>query len=211
MRYVALVGDIVKSRSIPQRRRFEARLAECLAMINARYAGMVVAPVRPVLGVDTISGVLKAGVPVLDLAVDMLLELRGERIRLAFGLGRIDVGLGTGDASRADGPAFHRAAAALEQLEARGGLIALTGYGARIDPILNAGAGLASLVLENWTERQMEVIQGYRMLGRQAAVAEKLGISQQAVSDSLKKSHYERLLMALEPLNAAMEVSGDGE
>lgn len=210
MRYVALVGDIVKSRSIPKRRRFEARLGECLAMVNARYGDMVVAAVRPVLGVDTVSGVLKAGAPVLDVAVDMLLGLRDERIRLAFGLGRIDVGLGTGDASRADGPAFHRAAAALEELEARGGLIALTGYGARIDPILNAGAGLASLLIENWTARQMEVILCYRTLGRQAAVAEKLGISQQAVSDSLKKSYYERLLMALRPLNAAMEASTHG-
>ena len=44
-----------------------------------------------------------------------------------------------------------------------------------------------------WSNHQNQVVRLYRELGRQKDVAERLGITQQAVSDILKRAHWREI------------------
>ncbi len=52
---------------------------------------------------------------------------------------------------------------------------------------------LHHLLVADWTERQAEVVRLWRLLGRQADVAERLGITQSSVSQTLARAHAQEL------------------
>jgi DNA-binding CsgD family transcriptional regulator len=84
-----------------------------------------------------------------------------------------------------DGPAFHLASAELTGLKSSAYLFSLRS-GHPSDALASALFNQLLLPTYRWTPRQRKIVRTYRELSRQQAVAKKLRISQQAVSQALR-------------------------
>lgn len=194
--YVVL-GDVVGSRDVADRDAFQRDLVAACETATERCEGAVVAPFAVLKGVDEVGGVLTSVAPVYDAVRALADGIAPQEMRFAVARGRIDVGYETGDVARMDGPAFHRANDLIEGIESSRLLFEAAVDDSRLD---TAVADEITLLLRQraaWTERQHEVISLYREYGTQYDVAEALGISQQAVSKSLRGVDW-RMVTAIE-------------
>lgn len=134
--------------------------------------------------------------------------------RLAVGLPemRIWTGVGRGaietelreEAVGMDGPAFHRARAALEEAKAsrrHGGVF--EGFGDD-DPVLGGLARLVDRLRADLTDAQVEAVDLARRGMTQRDVAERLGVTPQAVSQRLGAAGWDALREGEEALEALL-------
>lgn len=214
----AMVADLEGSRDLADRPAFAADLRRALARIRrpstagpegtgptdpgaARVldhpdAGSAwVAPLEAVRGLDELSGVARRPGPALRAAFHLTLALWPHRFRFALARGRLDVGVAGGRASAMDGPAFHRAADALERAR-RDDLpcaFAVPEWPAAATAGLESSLRLHFLWVADWTARQAEVYRLWRALGVQRDVAERLDVTPSNVSMTLDRAHAHEL------------------
>lgn len=185
-----LLGDVVDSRNIDDRVAFEESLRAACSDITATYADAFDAPLEPLKGIDEVGGVLSTPAPLYDVLDDLRAKLHPYELRVAVTRGTVDVGVETGDVSRMDGPAFHRADELISALE-RGTLrVALDLENAPLDTAIADEVNLLFEVKRRWTDRQREVVASYRETDSQAETAAELGVSQAAVSQALSRASW---------------------
>jgi hypothetical protein len=184
----AWVGDLEASRQAPERPRLADELRRILEDLARRWPDDWLAPPVMVRGIDEISGALASPERAFDAAVRLNVALWPARFRVAVSSGEIDVGWGSADASVLDGSAFHRAADALGRAEANRipFAIHLEGVDVETAGLVECLAALHGRGLADRSPAQAGVAALYRELGTQQAVARARGISQQAVSKSLR-------------------------
>ncbi len=203
-----LLGDVVSSARVKDRERLRARLEGMCGALSSGFAPDLVAPFSILKGVDEVGAVLASAASVYEMLLESEEALRPERMRFVLVRGHIDTAAGSGDVSRMDGPAFHSAAKAMEELKKSRLLFDIVGGDDRRDDLLG---GLVSAVLElrgGWSEHQRKVATARASVERQADVAARLGVTQQAVSDALRRSSYwqvERLERRIRAALAGME------
>lgn len=198
-RIIALSADLESSRRVEDREGLAARIEAVLAGLNHRHRADLLAPLETTRGLDEISAVLARRRPAFELVVGLNLALWPHRFRFALADGYLDV---VGErASDMDGPAFHRAADALAR--ARKHALPLTldferspAAGARL---AEAAARMHHLMMGQWTEKIAEVVRALHPLTRteevsQGVVGARLGKTQQAVSDLVRKAQLDALL-----------------
>lgn len=183
-RYVVL-GDVIGSRKIDDREAFRRTFAEARERIADAYEADFAAGPSVLKGIDELGAVMTDLATLYDVVLELQDALYPHAIRIAVASGEIEVG-GNGDVAHMDGEAFHRATELLESIEADGLRVGLdTG----VDPLDTAVADEINLLVhlrESWTDRQRDVVARYERAGTQRAVADELGVSQQAVSNVLQ-------------------------
>lgn len=189
-----VVADVVGSREVEDRGAFDRTLRDALSRMNDRHEDAAVADFAVLKGVDEFAGVLATPASLVAAVTDLQAALHPVSARYAAVEGVIDVGVDAGDVRRMDGPAFHRADELLGDL--RDGRFALELDEARLAGAVTAGLDVVLARRENWTERQVEVVESYRHHGTQRATADALGVSQQAVSRVLSQADYGRVRRA---------------
>jgi DNA-binding phage protein len=200
--FYVLLGDVVRSREVDDRAAFRRRLER--ACERASRHDEVHAPFDVLKGIDEIGGVLSAGTSIWSVVRSLTDELHPQQVRLALVSDEIDVGVETGDVSKMDGPAFHRASELLETVE-RSNLLFDMQTGRRpLDAAVADELNLLLLLRHEWTERQREVVASYRRHGTQSEVAEDLDVSQQAVSKSLRSASWPTIRTIEERLNETL-------
>ncbi len=111
-----------------------------------------------------------------------------------------------------DGPAFHRAAELLELCKKRDSYYSfqlksnLTPY----DQCLSEMANLTALIMKSWSQRQRTIIRLYTECEKQEIVANKLDITQQAVSDALRSAYWRQVMEAHNLINTLLDKSDIG-
>ena len=70
---------------------------------------------------------------------------------------------------------------------------------------MEATAKLHDVVSSSWTSREAEAVHVYRLVGTQAAVARRLRITQQAVSDALSRARFSDLTVAEDAIRAWLQ------
>jgi len=180
-----LLGDVVASAEAPVRARLQQRLSAACEAAN-RAAGVdLFAAFKPLKGIDEVGGALLSPRAACDVVCAFLDAVHPYRARFVLARGGVDVGYSTRDAARLDGPVFVTAAALMARLKQSKLPFssALNGQG------FDAGvSGLFNVLLTmrwSWSERQRAAVAAYRAFGSQEAAAERMGISQQAVSKAL--------------------------
>ena len=195
-----LIGDLVESRRIVDRPAFERLIDHELESLHERYAEEFrwMAPLKRVLGIDEIAGVLRNPWRVFDIAVGINLAIWPQRFRFALATGAIDIGLDQHDVAKMDGPAFHQAADALQRARDNGlgFVLAIPERSVQACRLAEALADLHHLIVANWTRREAQAVRAFRSFGTQAIAAKHLDISQQAVSDALRRARAHHLDMA---------------
>jgi hypothetical protein len=202
---IAVIGDIVASKQLPQpeRSQVQRQLEELLSRINKRHAKAIGARFLVTLG-DEFQGVLKRADIIPDLIWDIEGSLPKGEVRIGIGYGALNppfkrVALGM------DGPAFHAARAAIEKArkrKTRGGLF--LGFGQAEDMLLNSLAALLRRQRATLTENQLVALGLLRQGHSQSQIAEKLGITRQAVNSRAKSVGWEAYLQGEEALRAIL-------
>lgn len=190
-RYVVL-SDVVGSRGIDDRERFESGLKTAFETANRSYDQSLVVPFSQMKGIDEFGCVL-ADISALPPVISTLLNhTHPVGVRFGVASGAIDVGVNETSVAEMDGPAFHRASEILERLKNDGLYVGLD-TGQRYDDLASAALNLLVLHELSLSRRQVETILAYESHGTQSDAAAHLEVSQQAVSDALQKADYYRI------------------
>lgn len=175
-----------------------------LAATNDRYAEDVVAEFALVKGVDEVAGVLADPRNCYRLFRDVVSALRPGGMRFSVVYDEIDVGVPGDDVAVMDGPAFHRADDALRDLARTGLYASFEGRRGALDGLVSAGTNLLLMAREDWTDHQRAVVAAYEDADTQAEVAERLDVSQQTVSATLRRADWPRLSRLEAQLNEGL-------
>lgn len=186
-----VLGDVVDSQKIADRRGFKTELERTLGVVNEQYAETIHAPFKTLKGIDEFGGVLSSISSLVDIQRTLSRHIHPESARIAAVIGEIDVNPQSTDVAQMDGAAFARADVVLSELEAEGTTFRLRGTAGPTDDLLSELVTLLDIVRSEWSPRQMEVLRAYERLGSQTAVAEEFDITVQAVSNHLNRSHID--------------------
>lgn len=197
-RVVAVSADLQSSRQVEGRGALAHLIETTLETMNRVFREDWIAGLQTTRGIDEVSGVLACRRHVFDIVAAVNVALWPHRFRFAVTDGTLDV-VGS-SASDMDGPAFHRAADALQRAH-EGGLPLAIEF-EKTPPaqarLAEAAADLHHGLMTGWTDKVAEVA---RMLHRppgserrtQTAIGVELGKTQQAVSDLVRKGSLESL------------------
>lgn len=188
-RYV-LLGDVVDSRAIDDRDAFGETLADACGAVTSEHADAFDAPLEPLKGIDEVGGVLTDPAPIYDVLDGLRERLHPQELRVAVAAGRVDVGHDTGDVSRMDGPAFHRADELVTDLSGSPLRVAFDFEDAPLAGALADEVNLLFILKARWTDHQRRVVKAYRAADSQTEVADALGVSQAAVSKALSRASW---------------------
>lgn len=203
--HIVVLGDVVDSQKIADRERFQAELGEVLADVNERYRGQLVADFETIKGIDEVAGVLDDPAPLYRIQREITERIHPESIRLVAVRGSVDVGADERNVSEMDGPAFAEADRLLSSVEKSGFLFDVRLRDDAYEELLADEINLIAFVKSRWTEHQMTVARLYRELGVQIDVAERLSVSQQAVSKTLRESRAKQILSIEDRIDEVFE------
>jgi hypothetical protein len=194
---IAVIGDMVGSRTLPteQRRSTQVAFARLMDDLNEEFSGNFSAKFAITQG-DEFEGLLR--METADRVLPNLIWHIEERfpapaLRLGIGLGGIDTSIPfpPQSAITLDGPAFHRAREAVVQAAKKqqmGGVF--LGFGDIHDAILNGLARVLHRQRQRWSDKQREVAMLLHNGMRQMEVARRTERKRQAVSIDAKAAGW---------------------
>lgn len=196
--FTVVIGDLVKSRKIPLRQEISEKLRTAISDISGQFDEEFYAPLILTKGMDELSGVLKRLKMSYRICESLNDRITPYLFRFAVVKGTLDVGIHTRDARQMDGSAFHKASD-LIQLSKEKNLyyyFDLSLQYSQFSEVVTELANLIHIVKSDWSSHQMDAVRLYEKFKKQKLVAEKLDITQQAVSEALKKAHWKELKRA---------------
>ena len=196
-KYIALIGDIVGSRQLPDRANVQIQLENIFAKVNQKFRETIAANFVITIG-DEFQGLVHRDFPLKDF-LQFFNEHFGHEIATRFG-----IGLGTlttalkSEAIAMDGPCFHQAREALEFAKEKSLRLAFRGF--EMNTAITALFGFLQDLENSWSARQKEIIEKYSQYQDQATLARDLQISRQAVFNVLKATNYDQYLLGWDGL-----------
>ena len=104
---VAVIADIIESKSIPDRKHFQRSMEKALEEVNA-FSSDIISPYTVTLG-DEFQALYRTGSQVIRDVSYLLTVLYPVRIRFSVSVGEISTDIKTDTALGMDGPVFHAA------------------------------------------------------------------------------------------------------
>ncbi len=193
--FTIIVGDLVRSRDSFERQKLSHKIRLAINSLLKEFRDELYAPLVLTRGIDELAGVLKQ--PDLSYLICRLLNVKvsPHLFRFAIARGNLDIAVNSRDARKMDGQAFHMAADMIQQAK-KENLYYCFNLGpqfAEFNPCLTAFANTLHILRSGRSNHQHLVVQLYEKFGNQKAVAERLGITQQAVSDALRQAHWKEI------------------
>jgi hypothetical protein len=207
--WIVLIADLRGSRAIGARRRAAVdRAFERAARRTAVRFGDAFRLAPEVLRGDELQAVLRADAP----ALTVLTYLRGQLAIAIENAPELRGGIGSGAIERlspkgpfaSDGPAFHRARAALEAAKKAGGsrLTAWQTGAPAFDTLADVILALADALAARWTRPQWEAIVGRLEDKGLEGIARERGVSFQSVSKRLRAASWNEVAAACARIEA---------
>jgi hypothetical protein len=204
--YVALLADIIGSRSLPprDRARLQDDLREALHAVNRRWRPKIAAGFAIARG-DEIQGLLKDASPVWDIVHWLRQAFPTVNWIMACGLGPITTALAH-TAVEVDGPCFHAASAALEDAKRHRQVFVFRGFPAALDGL----AAYYSALYWSWTPRQRRQASLLRFYGpARDNLEERLKVHPTAVSHMKRRMAWPLVAEGDRMLRAALGATGE--
>ena len=180
---IALIGDMVQSRALSANDRAKAQreFAGLVKLLNQRFRKSTASKFVVTIG-DEFQGLLHTAEVIPELIWTVEADYAARQIRMGVGAGVLHTPIQS-SALNIDGPVLHEARAAITFARDKrmlGGVF--KGFGEQ-DAVLTGYAQVLRFMRSNWTDRQHEVVGLLREGLTQVEIAERLGVSKQAVSD----------------------------
>lgn len=191
-KYVVIVGDVIKSGSAKDRKEYWNKLQGVVNKVNEKYKEFFYAPMMIIKG-DEITAVLHHGEQSYAILRFFQEEFYPYQIRFASVKGVIDVGIKTKNASIMDGEAFWKADDHLESIKKERKYFYFDFGNELLDEVISSMTSLLAHLKSRWSEKERMIIVLYEKYGNQMDAAEKCGITQQGVSDALKRSYWREI------------------
>lgn len=196
--YIAVIGDLVRSRQLAGRDDVQNQLKKILVEINETYEDELASSFIITLG-DEFQGLLQAPGSLLRILFEIKEELYPVKVRFGVGLGKITTEIDPSQSLGADGPAYHAARAMINEVKREE-----KGKRARTTDIMvgrtvqdealtavNAGLTLMHFMEESWTDKQRENISDSILRGlNQSEIAEMRGLYQSTIHRSLVSAGF---------------------
>ncbi|NLJ18796.1 SatD family protein, partial [Globicatella sulfidifaciens] len=115
MQYIAMIGDVIESKSIKERQQAQDQLNKILKQLNEQYQTTIVSNFTITTG-DEFQALLTAKAPFLRIMDEILMAFRPYKVRFGFGLGEMMTEINNEISIGADGPAYWHARAAIEYI-----------------------------------------------------------------------------------------------
>ncbi|WP_457556084.1 SatD family protein [Candidatus Pyrohabitans sp.] len=196
-----MLGDVVSSRRLVDRREFQNKLEKTCEEINKVYAEDIYADFKILKGTDEIAGVLSDLSNIYKIVSTIQEQLYPNYMRFAVVLDHIDTALESRDAALMDGPAFHKASDIMNKLKKSKLMFDMSVSDKIIDTAISGQINLILLLKKNWSPKQRLIVGEYEKTKNQSKIAKKLGITQQAVSKILGRSMWKEIKMIESKLN----------
>ena len=114
MKYLVLIGDIVESKKIQQRQKFQNEFQELITKLNKEYKEQIVSPLTITLG-DEFQGLLKNSKNLFLILHQIQSSFKDIIFRFALSVGDISTKINHESAIGMDGAGFHFARDAMEK------------------------------------------------------------------------------------------------
>lgn len=202
MHYVAVIGDIVASRRLAERRKFQRRLEGALQELNQRRGRALASPYTVTLGDEFQALYQQAGHGFAD-AFALLAVLAPERVRFSFAAGEIVTPVNPKQAIGMDGPAFHRARAQLDRLKKEQRLFGVQA-GEQGDLQTTALLNILSGQVEGWKPTRLRLFAGL-LSGRSVAeLAAETRITTRAVTKNIRAAELDEWQLILQNIERSL-------
>lgn len=193
---LAIIGDIIDSRSIKNRNEIQRDLNKVLSDLNKDYEKHIVSKWTITLG-DEFQVLLKPNLEIFKMLDYISYNMDPVKIRFGLGLGEIFTDINYKKSIGSDGPAYWRAREAIEYIHEN------SNYGnSKIsfksekedDDIINNLIYYTDWMKENWTNTQRQVLytllekDTYKDNFKQKDLAKDIGISESAMSRRISSS-----------------------
>lgn len=216
--YTVIIGDIIDSKKIDDRKQIQTTFKTVLQNINQKYADDIASQFTITLG-DEFQGLLKNQNHVIKIITEIEMAIAPIKMRFGIGIGKVSTAINFEFSSEIDGPAYHRARAMIDELKVSESqyskrraniLLASQDTNNEVDQLLNSILSICTALKSKWTNRQWEVIEAYLVNDEnQYRAAEKLGIGQSSVSKALNASEFASYQAAMDTVNAFLTEEGD--
>jgi hypothetical protein len=202
--YCVIIGDIVQSKEIKNRRVFQRKFSGILRKINKEFASNVVSKFTITIG-DEFQGVLKdlsQSYNIIDKIQEMFYPVK---LRFGVGWGKITTSIKK-EAVGMDGPAFHRAREAIEEAEKTklGIIFKLNKLEENLS--INTLVHCLENIKNSWTARQREVTALYLKYNNQEKVARLLKVKQPSVAAVLTSAQWNWYSEVREGVNTLLKL-----
>ncbi|MEL7654657.1 MAG: SatD family protein [Bacillota bacterium] len=210
--YIAMIGDIVQSKELENRKECQDKLMTVLDSINKKYTESIASKFMITLG-DEFQGLLKNGADTMRIISDIEIKMFPVKIRFGIGIGRITTDINSDIPLGADGPAYYNARKMVELIKKTEKKNKTTDINIMIasednqstDILLNTILTLSSAIKNKWTDRQREIVFDCIEHGdNQVRAAERLGIGQSSVQKSLSNTDYYSYKKAMDTIADAL-------
>ena len=182
--YLVLIGDMVGSKAQRDRNSLQRSFAETLQKAQKKYGTAFISPLTLTIG-DEFQAVLEKSDDLFSLLTFIETQLDGVQFRYGMGLGGIDTDINSQQAIGMDGPAFHRARAAIEQAKKEQRRFCFksghSGQEERINILLN----WVDYAVKRWNAQRKKIFLYYCEQYTQKEIAARLRITQPAVSQNI--------------------------
>lgn len=193
---VAIIGDIIDSRKMEDRRQVQEKLNKILRDVNIEYKDYIVSKWTITLG-DEFQALIKPNLEIFKMLDYISYKMEPIKIRFGIGLGEIYRNINYEVSLEADGPAYWNARDAIEFIHDN------NNYGNskisfksenKNDEIINNLLNFTDWMKENWTDTQKEVLYAllenniYNENFKQKPLGKELGISESVISKRVRSS-----------------------
>lgn len=209
-KYVVIIGDIIDSRGLIDRRDVQNKLRMVLSDINRKYSQNIVSDFSIALG-DEFQGLLKNGYNIIDIIFEIEMAMSPIEFRFGVGIGDVSTDTNNYKTFEIDGSAYHRARKMIQEIESTKNqyseryaniMICSEDENREIDELLNSTLSICSALKSKWTNRQKEIIYAYmNNCENQYKTAHNLKISQPSVNKALINSRFYSYKYAINTVN----------
>ena len=177
---IVVIADIVSSKRIIDRALIQKKLEEILERLNNRKDSNLVSPYTITIG-DEFQAVFNDAETLFYDAILILSSIYPEQIRFCFSVGTIATPINPERAIGMDGPAFHNARKAIEELKATPYLFNVVGIKNSNINLAKQGLLLISHTLRTWKKSRFQVLAMLYENLPVKEIAEKIQLSDKAV------------------------------
>ncbi len=207
MKLIALIADIVKSREIKDRDKFQKNFENQLKRINKESRNLL-SPYTLTLG-DEFQAVYGKADTLFDDIWKIRMGLYPQKARFALGIGTLNTPVNPKRAIGMDGPAFHHAHAGIVELKKISHLIKIVGEGIPHLNLLNNSLYLISQSSIGWSENRFQILNRLLKGWAPKKIANDLDISTVAVYKNIKAGSLDVIIdLQREISNVLNEVLG---
>lgn len=205
-RFVAVTGDLARSREIPNRAQVQSDLKTALSRINQEFSNVMAVAFGVTIG-DEFQGLLHSLPASYRIAQEVERALYPVRVVVGVGVGLINTGLA--DTTREmDGECFHLSREALETAKAEKQSILFQTGNELIDEAVNTIVRLIDTIRRDWKDLHYRRAWAYEEMRAVEKVAHSEGVTPQAVWETLKKASVEEVERARQTIGSLLRSVG---